>query len=185
MADNLQQNNNQQNIDQSQAQMQDQNVLTDKQSIPVQDGQIPQDDGSGNNGLQVNAIGLENIDVKFEKGNLDQVEALPQLAQQKIDAVAKTLIPLIEVALIELTGTSQSYKRVLCQLVPSINADSTFALSFSIQYSVPGYIGTDFEYADLQADSKYIYDRITPAGIKISKCEIDTADGSITIMGEL
>jgi len=91
---------------------------------------------------------------------------------------------LIEVALIELTGSSTQYKRTSALITPSFDQNANLLVNFNIVYTVPGYIGVDFEYKDLQDDSKYVYDRISPAGIKITKCEIDTSSGEVTINGE-
>lgn len=156
--------------------------LTDKQNLPVQDGGIPQDSQAVESGA-VDALGMENIEVKFEKGNFSQIEALPMTISTAVNAITKTLVPLIEVALIELTGSSQKYKRTFAQITPSFDQNGQIHLEFNIQYTVAGYIGTDFEYKDLQDDSTYIFNRVAPANIKLSKCEIDTSNGLITIMG--
>lgn len=150
---------------------------------PIQDGQIPQDSQSIVNG-SADALGLENIKVSFENGNYETFENLPNIISQKVTALCKTFIPLVEVALIELTGSSTQYKRTSALITPSFDQDSNLLVSFSLIYTVPGYIGVDFEYQDLQNDSQYIYDRIKPSNIKITKCEIDTSNGEITINGE-
>lgn len=164
--------------------IQNDNLLVDENQNPINNGTIPRDNGEKNQNLQVNALGIGNVNLIFDKGNLEQIKALPQTVSSKIEAITKTLIPLIEVALIELLGSSQGYKRLLAQIVPNFNENGVF-FDFVIQYNVPGYIGTDFEYSDLQSDSNYIYDRILPSNIKINKCEIDTKDGNITIAGEI
>lgn len=150
---------------------------------PIQDGQIPQDSQAIANG-SADALGLENIEVSFENGNYKIFESLPNVVSQKVAALCKTFIPLVEVALIELTGSSTQYKRTSALITPSFDQDSNLSVSFSLIYTVSGYIGIDFEYQDLQNDSQYIYDRIKPSGIKITKCEIDTSNGEITINGE-
>lgn len=150
---------------------------------PIQDGQIPQDAQAVADG-SADALGLENIQVSFEQGNYKVFENLPNIISQKVGALCKTFIPLVEVALIELTGSSTQYKRTSALITPSFDQDSNLLVSFNLIYTVPGYIGVDFEYQDLQNDSQYIYDRIKPANIKITKCEIDTSNGEITINGE-
>src|SRR5574344_727716 len=159
--------------------------LTDKQNIPIQDGQIPQDSNAVGQGEAYDAIGLQNIDIKFNSGNFNQLEALPGMVSQKSQALSKTLVPLIECALIELSGSSQMYKRQSFQFTPSFDTDGKFLVDFTIVYQMTAYIGTDFDLKDLQDDSTYIYNRIAPSKIKITKCEINTSDGSITIMGEI
>ena len=151
--------------------------------LPIQDGQIPQDSNDVETG-SADALGLENIEVSFKEGNYAQFQALPMTISQKVTALTKTLVPLIEVALIELTGSSSQYNRNSALITPSFDQNGNMLVNFNLVYNVPGYIGVDFEYKDLQDDSSYIYNRITPAGIKITKCEIDTASGDITINGE-
>lgn len=163
-----------------------QNVLTGMDNLPIQDGQVPQQvDQTPQQGTQVDALGTENFDIQFQSGNYEQTKGLPEAVKAKTEGLTKTFVPLVEVALIELTGSSQMYLRKLAQITPSFDENSSLKLSFTLQYVIPGYIGTEFEYADLQSDSKYIYDRLLPSGAKITKCEIDTNDGSVTIMGEL
>ena len=152
-------------------------------NIPIQDGQVPQDNAAIADG-SADALGLENIQVNCGSGNYQQFSMLPITISQKVNALTKTLVPLIEVALIELTGSSTQYKRTSALITPSFDQNSNLLVSFNLVYTVPGYIGVDFEYKDLQDDSKYVYDRIAPAGIKITKCEIDTASGEVTINGE-
>lgn len=164
-----------------------QKPLTDTQNIPVQDGMIPQDSSAitDEQNTSADALGVQSIDVTFASGNYAQIASLPQLVTQKVQALTNTFVPLVEVSLIELTGSSQQYKRKFAQVTPSFDQNSQLMLEFNIQYEVPGYIGTEFEYADLQADSSYIYDRIKPAGIQVTKCEIDTSNGIVTIMGSV
>lgn len=161
------------------------NELTDQTGAPVNNGSVPQDNGAQNQSLQVDALGTENIDIAFDSGNYSQFKGLPQVVTAKVQALTKTFVPLIEVALIELTGSSEKYKRKFGQVTPSFDTNGSLTADFNFQYSIPGYIGTDFEYTDLQADSKYIYDRITLASVKITKCEINTSDGIVTIMGSI
>jgi len=158
-------------------------VTNPSTNTPIQDGQIPQDNAAVADG-SADALGLENIEVKFESGNYSQFAMLPVTIGQKVNALTKTLVPLIEVALIELTGSSTQYKRTSALITPSFDQNANLLVNFNIVYTVPGYIGVDFEYKDLQDDSKYVYDRISPAGIKITKCEIDTSSGEVTINGE-
>jgi hypothetical protein len=158
-------------------------ITSEVTNAPIQDGQIPQDSQAIADG-SADALGLQNIEVEFEQGNYKQIKSLPVVVSQKISALTKTFIPLVEVALIELTGASTQYKRTSAIVTPSFDQESNLQISFTIVYTVPGYIGVDFEYNDLQNDSKYLYDRISPAGIKITKCEIDTSSGEITINGE-
>lgn len=168
------------------AQQDNPNVLTDQNGTPVQNGSVPQDDGATNSqSLVVDANGTENFDISFSKGNYSQIKGLPQVVATKVNALTKTFVPLIEVALIELTGSSEKYKRIFGQVTPSFDSNSNLSLDFNFQYSIPGYIGTDFEYSDLQTDSKYIYDRLMPSGVNVTKCEINTADGLVTIVGSL
>lgn len=158
--------------------------LTDVENKPIQDGAIPQDSnavGSEN----YDAIGISTIDIKFDKGNFQQITALPSQIEAKVNAVVKTLVPLIEVALIELSGSSQSYHRDTCQITPSFDAAGQFLVDFNIIYTLPGYIATDVNLQDLQSDASYIMQRIQPTNMNFTKCEIDTSQGTVHICGSV
>ena len=163
----------------------DNKPLTDEAQKPIQDGQIPQQAQQNNpQGLQANSLGIDPITISFESGNYNNMIMLPNQVAEKIKFVQRTLIPLIEVALIELLGTSQLYRRYKGDIFPSFDVNQ-MKMDFDFQYFSSSYVGTDFEYEDLMQDSKYILDRITPAGANITKCEIDSSNGIITVRGSV
>lgn len=168
-----------QNVETQKQEQQPEN-LTDKEGTPIQ----AQDSESIATG-KADAIELEQETIAFNEGNYSIFESLPQAIETTVQALTKTFIPLVEVALIELTGASSQYQRTSASFTPSFDQNGKLHVTFSLIYTVPGYIGVDFEYEDLQADSQYIFNRIKPAGIQISKCEIDTSNGDITINGQI
>lgn len=159
--------------------------LTDEAQKPIQDGAVPiQATQQNAEGLQANSLGIDPITISFENGNYNNMVMLPNQIAEKIKSIRQTLIPLIEVALIELLGTSQLYRRYKGDIFPSFDVNKV-GIDFDLEYFSSSYIGTDFEYQDLMQDSKYILDRITPAGANITKCEIDSSNGIITIRGSV
>lgn len=171
MADNI---NNEQN-----------KPLTDEAQEPIQDGAIPIQATQNNvEGLQANSLGIDPITISFENGNYNNMITLPNQIAERIKLLRQTFIPLIEVALIELLGTSQLYRRYKGDIFPSFDVNK-INIDFDFEYFCSSYIGTDFEYEDLMHDSKYILDRISPAGANITKCEIDSSNGIITIRGSM
>jgi hypothetical protein len=158
--------------------------LSDDKFVPVEDGNIPQNSQGITSGQYdaLNGTGFENI--SFEQGNFNQVMGYPQLVSDKVASLTRTLVPLIEVALIELLGNNQNYKRQSGQCAMSFQ-NNQLALSFSFIYVVNGWIGTDIAMEDIQHDSNYVLNRIRPVGANITKCEIDTESGTLTIMGTM
>jgi hypothetical protein len=158
--------------------------LSDNKFVPVEDGNIPQNSQGITSGQYDALNGTGSDRVTFEQGNYNQVLGYPQLVTDKVSSLTRTLVPLIEVALIELLGNNQNYKRQSGQCAMSFQ-NNQLALSFSFIYVVAGWIGTDIAMEDIQHDSNYVLNRIRPVGANITKCEIDTESGTLTIMGTM
>jgi hypothetical protein len=158
--------------------------LSNEKFEPVQDGNIPQNSEGITSGQYdaLNSTGSEQV--TFESGNFNQVLGYPKLVSDKITSVTQTLVPLIEVALIELLGTNQLYKRQIGQCALSFQ-NNNLMISFSFVYVVSNFIGTDVDMEALQHDSNYILNRIKPVGANITKCSIDTTDGQVVIQGTI
>ena len=157
--------------------------LTDEKFTPVQDGMIPQD-AKGITKGQYDALDpTGNVNIKFESGNYHTIMGLPQLVGDKVASLAQTLVPLIEVSLIELLGDNSMYKRALGQCQPAFDNNGKISIEFTFQYLVGSWITTDINLEALQHDSNFVLDRIKPAGSQISKCEVDCKSGTLTICG--
>lgn len=170
------QNNNQQQV----------NAMTDMRFEPVKDGAIPID-SSGITKNQYDALNpVGDAGINFETGNFSN--GLSSLKNSIIKAeqfIQKTFVPLIEVALIELMGSSNSYQRKNAVITPSFDNGANVVVNFKFIYSVSLWIGTDIKPEAIQHDSTYIMNRIGVAGADISKCEIDCSDGTLTIVGAI
>jgi hypothetical protein len=158
--------------------------LSNENFVPVSDGNIPlnsegiisgQFDSLEGNGIQ---------QISFNQGNYNQVLGYPQLIQDKVGSLTQTLVPLIEIALIELLGNNQLYQRESGQCNLTFQNNQIF-LSFAFIYKVANFIGTDIETEAIAHDSNYILNRLRPTKANITKCEISTESGTVTIMGSI
>lgn len=154
-------------------------ALTDKDNQPIKDGNIPQDSSS----QKFDSLATPKIENDFKSGNFKDIVALPITIQKKTQTLAKTFVPLIDVALIELLGASNLFVKEEALITPTID-NNTLKFAFSFTYSVSAYIGTDIPVEAIKHDADYVLNRIKPAGLKITKCEIDTEEGKLLIRGE-
>jgi hypothetical protein len=154
----------------------------DAQGEPLQindgtDTQVAQDSS-----LQFDAINPEGeASIKFESGNFSQLAQMPQQIMAKIATIQKTIMPLAEVALIELLGNNKAFKGENFNAVFSM-LDNTPKFECSATYSVELFIGTDIEQADIQHDAKYILDRLQAVpGVQWNTCSIDCTSGKVNL----
>jgi len=160
-------------------------ALKDEKMMPVRDGDVPMN-AEGITAGEYDALSpYGDGDIKFESGNWSQIMGLPQLVQQKVQQLTNTFVPLIEVAMIELMGDSKSYKRTMGSCAPSFDQQGNMSIGFTFQYTVNSWVGQDISQEAIQHDSVYVLERIKPTGVNISKTEIDTSDGVLTIQGSL
>jgi hypothetical protein len=159
--------------------------LKDQANIPIQDGAIPQDA----EGIQAGAYDaldpIGNANIQFKQGNFATVKGLPKVTADKVAEFTQTLLPLVEVALIELLGSSNLYERTLAQCFPSFDNTGKISIEFTLQYGVSNFIGSDITNDAIQHDANYILDKIKPVGANITKCEINCGDGIFTLMGTI
>lgn len=154
----------------------------DAQGDPLQlndgtDTQVAQDSS-----LQFDAINPEGeASIKFESGNFSQLAQMPQKIMTKIATIQKTIMPLAEVALIELLGNNKAFKGENFNAVFNM-LDNEPKFECNATYSVELFIGTDIEQADIQHDAKYILDRLQAVpNVQWNKCEISCTDGKVNL----
>lgn len=154
----------------------------DAQGDPLQladgtDTQVAQDSS-----LQFDAINPEGeASISFESGNFNQLTQMPQQIMTKIATIQRTIMPLAEVALIELLGNNKAFKGESFNAVFNM-LDNTPKFECNATYSVELFIGTDIEQADIQHDAKYILDRLKAVpNVQWNQCSIDCTDGKVTL----
>jgi len=159
--------------------------LQDERNVPIADGQIPQD-SSGMVQGDFNALDPSgSLQATFEQGNYNELFQLPQIITAKVQSVSQTLVPLIEVALIELLGSTSMYKRAMANTAISFE-NNQCSIAFTFVYQVSLWIGLDIDYEDIKADSDYVYNKLKPleqSGVKFTACTIDTKEGTCLVSG--
>lgn len=120
-------------------------------------------------------------EIKFEQGNWDSFAQIPNQVSQKTLLVTKTIIPLIDVALIELLGNNKEYERTSFESTFDL-ASGTPLFSATVKYTIEKWLGNDIKEEYIQQDAQYALNRINVLqGVKFSQCKIDTNDGTLTI----
>ena len=162
-------------------------LQTNTQGQPI-DISLTLADGTGTNVQTDSAAQIGNAidpygqqDVKFKEGNFDFFKSTPQILQQKNDVVNRTIIPLIEKALIELLGSSNSYARKSFISAVSFNEKQPI-YNIDITYFTELWIGQDVEYEYIIKDANYVLETIKVVpNVDWRKCEIDTAEGELRV----
>lgn len=129
--------------------------------------------------LEVNAVVDENI--VFEEGSLDDMLQLSSNIATKHSFVMRTFLPIVEVALIELYGNSNMFKRL--SLEHTFDSQS-LNLSIKVTYLVRAIIGLDVDVNLIAEDANYILERIKPIvgqSGNITECRVDCQTGNIII----
>lgn len=121
--------------------------------------------------------------IKFEFGNFDKIQYLTKPLDNKIILVQKTIIPIIEVALIELLGNNSLYQAKTFNATAELDTKGNSKVEVDCSYFVEKFIGTDVDKNSIMHDAKYILDRVNGLVQNISwnKCEIDCTQGMVTI----
>lgn len=123
--------------------------------------------------------------IVFEKGNLNLIQGSLKTLIKKPGLVTRTFLPLVEKALIELLGTSSSYKRDSFVFNIAVS-NNQIIYDIKATYSVDLFIGTDIEAAAVRHDQQYIADTISVVpGIRIKEVKIDTSTGLVSIAVEI
>ena len=124
-------------------------------------------------------------EITFANGNLNLIQSSLKNLIRKPGLILRTFLPLVEKALIELLGTSSSYKRDSFNF-NIITSNNQIVYSIMATYSVDLFIGTDIEAAAVKHDQDYIAGTISVVpGIKIKSVKIDTATGLVTVAVEI
>lgn len=119
--------------------------------------------------------------ISFEKGNYNDMSKIPTMISEKSTLISKTVLPLIQVALIELLGNNKEY-------IPE-TFNSTFTMEnnnpiFNVEtaFRVDKWIGNDIQQSAIAADAKYVLDRINVVqGVTFTKAAIDCNEGKMFI----
>ncbi|GEM_PF-2616084 len=124
-------------------------------------------------------------EITFANGNLNLIQSSLKNLIRKPGLILRTFLPLVEKALIELLGTSSSYKRDSFNF-NIITSNNQIVYSIMATYSVDLFIGTDIEAAAVKHDQDYIAGTISVVpGIKIKSVKIDTSTGLVTVAVEI
>ena len=159
--------------------------LTDEKFVPQQDGAIPQNAAGITRGQYDALDPVGQASVGFEQGNFDQILGLPQVVSSKISQIVQTFLPLVEVALVELLGNNTLYKKSAGQFNPSFDQKGQISIGFNLVYQVELWIGQDIEMEAIKHDATYVLNKIKPCKANITRCEIDTTEGTLIIQGTL
>ena len=132
--------------------------------------------------LQYDAINPEgDASISFASGNFKNISQIPQIVNQKIVTITKTVMPLCEAGLIELLGNNKAYKGSAFNANFNIlNGEPQFEVN--AEYSVESWIGTDIAQQDIAEDAKYILDRLKVVpGVQWNECSIDCTSGTFKL----
>lgn len=119
--------------------------------------------------------------IEFKSGNYNEISQIPNKIAEKTSTISRTVIPLIQVALIELLGSNKAYT--------SENFESTFTMeaatpifSVNLTFKVDEWIGNDIALSSISEDANYVLNRINVVeGVNYTKCEIDCNTGCLNI----
>jgi len=132
--------------------------------------------------LQYDAINPEgDASISFASGNFKNISQVPQIVNQKIVTITKTVMPLCEAGLIELLGNNKAYKGSAFNANFNIlNGEPQFEVN--AEYSVESWIGTDISQQDIAEDAKYLLDRLKVVpGVQWNECSIDCTSGTFKL----
>jgi hypothetical protein len=128
----------------------------------------------------------QQIDQPAEVSTLPGHEAFPQgnlasfllESEKRIKLINQTLLPLIEVALIELLGNSHNYRR----FQGDVTAEGS-NYNLKILYQVDLWVNTEVDPDAISHDANYIFTKIKAiTEVKTWKqCSINTQEGTLTI----
>lgn len=132
--------------------------------------------------LEFNAIDPDGqASISFESGNYNQLSQMPQEIDNKINTITKTIIPLAEVALIELLGNNKAYQGKDFNATFNI-IDGQPKFDCRAVYNVSLFIRTDIEQEDIQHDANYILERLKAVpNVQWNTCSIDCTEGSVVL----
>lgn len=119
--------------------------------------------------------------IQFKSGNYNELNQIPNQIAEKSTVISKTILPLIQVALIELLGNNKAYIADVFNSTFTME-DNTPTFNVDLTFRVDGWIGNDVALSSIGEDAKYVLDRINVVeGVNYTKCEIDCNTGSLNI----
>ena len=148
----------------------------------MEEGGVPLD--SSGVGTVTDALNPDGeVDPTFQSGNLETLNEVPQIVEDKITLVTKTLEPLIEKALIELLGASSMYERLESNNQLSPNEDGSLSIVGTFVFKSQFWIGLDIDQEDIKHDADYVLNTLAPITetVRITECSIDVAEGVLRI----
>ena len=127
------------------------------------------------------SIPTKTVKFAFEDGNYEEFDDLAKIINVKVQTIRQTILPLLEVALIELLGSDLNLKYNSFNSMFSMkNNNPTF--SVDVKLSTKYWIGTDVSQEAVKQDADYILDRLKVVpNVNWKYCIINTQDGSLTL----
>ena len=119
--------------------------------------------------------------IEFEKGNYENFNQMPLEIANKGKVVTNTIMPLIQVALIELLGNNKAYE---CESFQSnfVMAGDKPTFNVETTYKVENWLGNDIPTEAIAKDANYILNRIKVVpNVNWTKCQIDSNEGALHI----
>jgi len=118
--------------------------------------------------------------IQFQNGNFKLIDQVSDALSQKRTTIVNTVLPLIEAALIELSGNSGSYSRK--DFNCSFSITNEVKVSVSVIYNIPLFISNDVPKENIMHDAEYILNKIKIVrNVIYTKCQIDCATGDVSI----
>lgn len=116
-------------------------------------------------------------DLVFKEGSAAKLMAFVDSEIQKLQSITKTLVPLVETALLKLLGNSTRYSRQSADVVIGKNS-----IAVTLVYLIPAWIHPEAKKEDVEHDAKEVYDTISTFHVQsFQKCELDPTKGTLTI----
>lgn len=154
-------------------------LVEDPQKIQLEDGtdtEVAQD-----NTIQETPLQNAKIKFNFLNGNYDIFPNYGKEIAAKFQTVSQTILPLVEVSLIELLGNDSLVKYELFNFMPKF-AKSKLYLAIKIVASTKDWIGDDITLDATKQDASYVLNRLSVVpNVHWEHCIIDTKDGTLTL----
>lgn len=131
---------------------------------------------------QVDALDPEGTaSISFNNGNYNELSKIPNQIAEKSTTISRTIIPLIQVALIELLGNNKAYVGDTFNSTFTMEGNTPI-FNVDLTFKVDGWIGNDVALSSISEDAKYVLNRINVVeGVHYTKCEIDCNTGNLNI----
>lgn len=154
-------------------------LAEDPKKLQLDDGtetEVAQD-----NAIQTKPLQDRKVKFNFQDGNFDVFISYGKDIAAKFQTVSQTILPLIEVALIELLGNDSLVKYELFNFAPKMSGNM-FCLKVTIVASTKDWIGDDITLDATKQDAAYVLNRVSVVpNVRWEHCIIDTKDGTLTV----